>query len=60
MPAINNGAAAPAVVNVKIPPAMVKHPPVIDALVPTPLTDRHLCKRIKGENLKPSHVLILN
>ena len=42
MPAISNGAAAPAVVKVKMPPAIVRPPPTIDALVPTVCTDLHL------------------
>jgi len=47
MPAINRGAARPAVVSVKMPPAMVKLPPTTLALVPTDLLTRHLPRREK-------------
>ena len=47
IPAINRGAAAPAVVKVKIPPAIVKLPPITLALVPTerPILHLYSCKR---------------
>ncbi len=44
IPAINSGAARPAVVRVKIPPAMVKEPPTTLVEVPTVLLTRHLEK----------------
>ena len=43
IPAINRGAAAPAVVKVKMPPAIVKLPPITLALVPTERPILHLC-----------------
>ena len=47
IPAINRGAAAPAVVNVKMPPAIVKLPPITLALVPTerPILHLYNCTR---------------
>ena len=42
IPAIRSGAANPAVVRVKIPPAIVKDPPTTLALVPTERVMRHL------------------
>ena len=42
IPAMRRGAAAPAVVRVKIPPAIVKLPPMILVLVPTDLPTLHL------------------
>ena len=42
IPAISNGAASPAVVKVKMPPAMVRLPPTTEALVPTDFVMRHL------------------
>ena len=42
IPAISRGAARPAVVRVKIPPAMVRDPPTTLALVPTERVMRHL------------------
>ena len=35
-PAMRRGAAAPAVAKVKTPPAIVRLPPITEALVPTP------------------------
>ena len=43
IPAMRRGAAAPAVVSVKIPPAIVKLPPTTLALVPTERPILHLC-----------------
>ena len=40
-----SGAASPAVVSVRIPPAIVRLPPTKLALVPTPLVMRHLEKK---------------
>ena len=51
MPAMRSGAASPAVVRVRMPPAMVRLPPTTEALVPTDLVIRHL-KR-KREKFKP-------
>ena len=47
IPAIKRGAAAPAVVNVKMPPAIVKLPPITLALVPTerPILHLYNCAR---------------
>ena len=42
MPAMSNGAASPAVVKVRMPPAIVRLPPTTLALVPTDLDTRHL------------------
>ncbi len=42
MPAMSRGAASPAVVRVRMPPAMVRLPPTTLALVPTDLLTRHL------------------
>ena len=42
MPAMMSGAARPAVVNVRMPPAIVRLPPTTLALVPTDLLTRHL------------------
>ena len=50
MPAMRSGAASPAVVRVRMPPAMVRLPPTTEALVPTDLVIRHL--KQKGEILK--------
>ena len=47
IPAIKRGAARPAVVKVKIPPAMVKLPPTTLALVPTDFVMRHLRQKLK-------------
>ena len=42
IPAMRRGAAAPAVVNVRMPPAIVRLPPTTLALVPTPRPILHL------------------
>ena len=44
IPAMRRGEARPAVVKVRIPPAMVKLPPTTEALVPTDLVIRQLEK----------------
>ena len=45
MPAMRSGAASPAVVRVRMPPAMVRLPPTTEALVPTDLVIRHLKRK---------------
>ena len=46
IPAMRRGAARPAVVNVKIPPAIVKLPPITLVLVPTERPILHLFNEV--------------
>ncbi len=47
IPAMSSGDASPAVVRVRMPPAMVREPPTTLAEVPTDLLTRHLTKKKK-------------